>query len=102
MIFLNFLICLRKEFTFNNIKQGNRNPLLYSYQFSDGLKTGYTEASGFSAATAENQGKAIAVLSGMDSVKEKKVKLLNYLNKLEYININLSMQMRLSVKLMSG
>ncbi len=82
-----------KEFTFNNIKQGNRNPLLYSYQFSDGLKTGYTEASGFSlAATAEKSGRRlIAVLSGMDSVKERKdetIKLFEWGFR-EYVNINL-------------
>ncbi len=82
-----------KEFTFNNIKQGNRNPLLYSYKFSDGLKTGYTEESGFSlAATAEKSGRRlIAVLSGMNSVKERKdetIKLLEWGFR-EYININL-------------
>ena len=82
-----------KEYTFNNIKQGNRNPLLYSYKFSDGLKTGYTEASGFSlAATAEKSGRRlIAVLSGMDNVKERKdetIKLLEWGFR-EYININL-------------
>ena len=82
-----------KEFTFNNIKQGNRNPLLYSYKFSDGLKTGYTEASGFSlAATAEKSGqRLIAVLSGMESVKERKdeaIKLLEWGFR-EYVNVNL-------------
>jgi len=88
-----FTMFKEKEFTFNNIKQGNRNPLLYSYQFSDGLKTGYTEASGFSlAATAEKSGRRlIAVLSGMDSVKERKdetIKLLEWGFR-EYENINL-------------
>ena len=82
-----------KEFTFNNIKQGNRNPLLYSYKFSDGLKTGYTEDSGFSlAATAEKSGRRlISVLSGMESVKERKdetIKLLEWGFR-EYVNINL-------------
>jgi D-alanyl-D-alanine carboxypeptidase (penicillin-binding protein 5/6) len=82
-----------KEFTYNNIKQGNRNPLLYSYNFSDGLKTGYTEASGFSlAATASKSGRRlIAILSGMDSVKERKdetIKLFEWAFR-EYVNINL-------------
>ena len=82
-----------KDFTFNSIKQGNRNPLLYSYKFSDGLKTGYTQDSGFSlAATAEKSGRRlIAVLSGMDSVKERKdetIKLLEWGFR-EYINVNL-------------
>ena len=88
-----FTMFKEKEFTFNNIKQGNRNPLLYSYKFSDGLKTGYTEASGFSlAATAEKSGRRlIAVLSGLDSVKERKdetIKLLEWGFR-EFVNINL-------------
>ena len=82
-----------REFTFNNIRQGNRNPLLYSYKFSDGLKTGYTEDSGFSlAATAEKSGRRlIAVLSGMESVKERNdetIKLFEWGFR-EYVNINL-------------
>ena len=32
----------QKTFTYNNIKQGNRNPLLYKNLGSDGLKTGHT------------------------------------------------------------
>ena len=88
-----FSMFKEKDFTFNSIKQGNRNPLLYSYKFSDGLKTGYTEDSGFSlAATAEKSGRRlIAVLSGMDSVKERKdetIKLLEWGFR-EYINVNL-------------
>ena len=31
-----------KNFTFNGIKQGNRNPLVYGTQGADGLKTGHT------------------------------------------------------------
>ena len=38
-----------KYFTHNNIKQGNRNPLLYSMKGADGLKTGHTEEAGFKA-----------------------------------------------------
>ena len=33
-----------KEFTFNGIKQGNRNALLYTDPSVDGLKTGFTKA----------------------------------------------------------
>ena len=36
-----------KEFTYNNIKQGNRNPLLYRNIGADGVKTGHTEAAGY-------------------------------------------------------
>ncbi|MBO5441473.1 MAG: D-alanyl-D-alanine carboxypeptidase [Alphaproteobacteria bacterium] len=37
----------QKEFTYNGIKQGNRNPLLYSLKGADGLKTGHTDDAGF-------------------------------------------------------
>lgn len=36
-----------KEFTYNNIKQHNRNPLLYKNVGADGVKTGHTEAAGY-------------------------------------------------------
>ena len=36
-----------KEFTFNGIKQGNRNLLLFRDATVDGLKTGYTDAAGY-------------------------------------------------------
>jgi serine-type D-Ala-D-Ala carboxypeptidase (penicillin-binding protein 5/6) len=36
-----------ENFTFNNIKQGNRNPLLYRNIGVDGLKTGHAEDAGF-------------------------------------------------------
>jgi D-alanyl-D-alanine carboxypeptidase (penicillin-binding protein 5/6) len=36
-----------KEFTFNNIKQTNRNPLLYRNMGVDGIKTGHTEDGGY-------------------------------------------------------
>src|SRR5690606_4419234 len=36
-----------KSFTYNNIKQGNRNRLLYVDPTVDGMKTGYTEAAGY-------------------------------------------------------
>ena len=37
-----------KSFTYNDIRQGNRNPLLYKELGADGLKTGHTEAAGYS------------------------------------------------------
>lgn len=36
-----------KWFTYNNIKQANRNRLLWRYQYADGLKTGHTNEAGF-------------------------------------------------------
>ena len=82
-----------KEFTYNNIKQSNRNPLLYSYKYADGLKTGYTDISGYSLASTAIKGnrRLIAVLSGMDNVKVRKdetIKVLEWAFR-EYTNINL-------------
>ncbi len=37
----------QKEFTYNGIKQGNRNLLLYKDPTVDGVKTGHTDAAGF-------------------------------------------------------
>ena len=62
-----------KEFTYNNIKQGNRNPLLYSMKGADGLKTGHTEEAGFCLAASAVKGdrRLIGVMSGMNSNKER-------------------------------
>ena len=62
-----------KEFTYNNIKQGNRNPLLYSMKGADGLKTGHTEEAGFCLAASAKRGdrRLIEVMSGMNSNKER-------------------------------
>ena len=38
------------EFTYNNIKQSNRNPLLYAPGHTDGLKTGHTSVAGYGLA----------------------------------------------------
>ncbi len=82
-----------KKYTYNKIEQSNRNPLLFSYNFSDGLKTGYTEESGFSlAATAKKQSKRlILILSGMESARDRKneaIKLFEWAFR-EYTNIKL-------------
>ena len=62
-----------KEFTYNNIKQGNRNPLLYKDLGVDGLKTGHTQEAGYglTASAIRNGRRVIAVLSGMSSMKER-------------------------------
>ena len=61
------------EFTYNGIKQGNRNPLLYKDFGADGLKTGHTEASGFGlAASAVRDGRRLVlVVNGLDSMRER-------------------------------
>ena len=72
-----------KEFTHNNIRQGNRNPLLYSMNGADGLKTGHTEEAGFclTASVAKNGRRLIEVMGGMNSNKERSEeaeRLMNY------------------------
>ncbi len=62
-----------KEFVFNGIRQGNRNPLLYKTLGVDGLKTGHTEAAGFCLAASAKQGerRLIAVLGGLTSMQQR-------------------------------
>ena len=61
------------EFTYNNIKQGNRNPLLYKNIGVDGLKTGHTDEAGFGlAASAVRDGRRlILVVHGLHDVNER-------------------------------
>ncbi len=62
-----------KEFTFNNIKQGNRNPLLYENDGADGLKTGHTKESGFSVTGSVKRGdrRIVIVLGGLPSMRAR-------------------------------
>jgi len=63
-----------KSFTFNKIKQSNRNPLLFAGIGADGMKTGHTEAGGYGLiGTGVKDGRrVIMVLNGMDSQKMRK------------------------------
>ena len=61
------------DFTWNKIRQRNRNPLLKMGIGADGMKTGYTEASGYAivgSAVRDGQ-RLIAVLSGMTSKRQR-------------------------------
>ena len=62
-----------KTFTYNGIKQGNRNPLLYKDIGADGLKTGHTEAGGYglTASAVRDGRRLILVLNGLPSVKAR-------------------------------
>ena len=62
-----------KSFRYNKIKQENRNPLLYRDTGADGLKTGYTQASGYGlAASAIRNGRRIVmVLTGLPSARKR-------------------------------
>ncbi|MGE0745303.1 MAG: D-alanyl-D-alanine carboxypeptidase family protein [Rhodospirillales bacterium] len=80
-----------KEFQFNGIKQGNRNPLLYQNMGADGLKTGHTEASGYGlAASVKRDGRrVILVVNGLNSMKqrwEETARLVNWAYR-EYDNV---------------
>src|SRR5215471_21489758 len=53
------------DYEFNNIKQGNRNPLLYKGVGADGLKTGHTEEAGYSlTASVKREDRRIIVVLG--------------------------------------
>ncbi|HEX9647200.1 MAG TPA: D-alanyl-D-alanine carboxypeptidase family protein [Alphaproteobacteria bacterium] len=71
------------EFTYNGIKQGNRNPLLYKEGLgADGMKTGHTEDAGYSlTATAEREGRRlILVITGLGSVSDRSAEAERILN----------------------
>lgn len=73
----------QKEFTWNNIKQPNRNPLLYHFSGADGIKTGYTDKAGYCLVGSAKRDKMrlISVVSGLKSNRERKeesIKLLGY------------------------
>lgn len=71
------------EFEYSNIKQQNRNPLLYQDIGADGIKTGHTEAGGYGliGSGAMNGRRVFMVVNGLSSVKERASeagKILNY------------------------
>ncbi|MBT8048448.1 MAG: D-alanyl-D-alanine carboxypeptidase [Xanthomonadales bacterium] len=72
-----------KEFTFNNIRQHNRNTLLWRDPAIDGLKTGHTEAAGYCLATSAMRDGMRLVSAVMGSTSEasrasESQTLLNY------------------------
>ncbi|HEY3917717.1 MAG TPA: D-alanyl-D-alanine carboxypeptidase family protein [Stellaceae bacterium] len=62
-----------KEFTYNGIKQGNRNPLLYKDDGVDGLKTGHTDEAGYGVAISalRNGRRIVEALVGMKSMNQR-------------------------------
>ena len=73
----------QKEYTFNGIKQFNRNRLLWRDAAIDGIKTGHTEAAGYclAASAVKNDMRLISAVMGTDSDKARTVNsqaLLNY------------------------
>lgn len=62
-----------REFTWNKITQPNRNPLLDMEIGADGMKTGFTEASGYAIVGSVQRGgnRVFAAMSGMASEQER-------------------------------
>jgi D-alanyl-D-alanine carboxypeptidase (penicillin-binding protein 5/6) len=61
------------DFTYNGIKQGNRNPLLYKDMGADGLKTGHTDEAGYSltASLVHGDRRIVMVLGGLPTMKAR-------------------------------
>ena len=61
------------EFTWNGIKQYNRNPLLGRVAGADGLKTGHTEEAGYGLTASAKRGdrRLILVVNGLGSVRAR-------------------------------
>ncbi|MGF2685967.1 D-alanyl-D-alanine carboxypeptidase family protein [Marinobacter sp. DUT-3] len=79
----NYPLYAEKHFTYNNIRQPNRNSLLWRDDSVDGLKTGHTEEAGYClvASAKRNGTRLIAVVMGTDSTAARAQeiqKMLNY------------------------
>ena len=62
-----------KEFTWNKIRQQNRNPLLNSMEGADGLKTGYTKEGGYGmvGSAVQNGTRLIVVVNGLEDPDDR-------------------------------
>jgi D-alanyl-D-alanine carboxypeptidase (penicillin-binding protein 5/6) len=62
-----------REFTWNKIRQQNRNPLLTSLEGADGLKTGYTKEGGYGmvGSAVQNGLRLIVVVNGLDDPDDR-------------------------------
>lgn len=79
----HYAIYSQKEFHWNNIKQGNRNLLLWRDSTVDGLKTGHTNEAGYClvASAVRDGARMITAVFGTDSEKTRAAetqKLLTY------------------------
>jgi D-alanyl-D-alanine carboxypeptidase (penicillin-binding protein 5/6) len=73
----------QKEFVWNNIRQPNRNRLLWQDESVDGMKTGHTESAGYCLVASAKRGdmRLITVILGTETEKaraQESQKLLNY------------------------
>jgi D-alanyl-D-alanine carboxypeptidase (penicillin-binding protein 5/6) len=72
-----------KEYRYNNITQPNRNRLLWTDPFVDGVKTGYTDAAGYCLIASAKRGPrrllSVVLGAGSDAARtSESQKLLNY------------------------
>jgi len=79
----NYPLYAQKQFTYNNIRQPNRNSLLWRDDSVDGLKTGHTEAAGYClvASAKRDDTRLIATVMGTSSADaraQEVQKMLNY------------------------
>ncbi|MFW5431836.1 MAG: D-alanyl-D-alanine carboxypeptidase family protein [Methylophilaceae bacterium] len=73
----------QKEYTYNNIKQNNRNKLLWSDPNVDGVKTGHTKAAGYCLVSSAKRGETRLIAIVLGAVSEamrasESQRLLNY------------------------
>lgn len=73
----------QKWFTYNGIRQPNRNRLLWRYPEADGIKTGHTKAAGFClvSSAVKNGSRMLAVVMGAPTDEARandSIHLLNY------------------------
>jgi serine-type D-Ala-D-Ala carboxypeptidase (penicillin-binding protein 5/6) len=68
-----YKLASEKEFAYNGIKQGNRNPLLYKNIGADGVKTGHTDEAGYGlvGSAVRNGRRIIIVIAGLPSMKAR-------------------------------
>ena len=62
-----------REFTWNKIRQQNRNPLLLSLEGADGFKTGYSKEGGYGmvGSAVQNGMRLIVVINGLDDPDDR-------------------------------
>ena len=73
---------IEKEFTYNGIRQYNRNSLLRRLKGSDGLKTGFTKKSGWgiAASAIREDRRIIVVINGSNSSRSRSLESENLMN----------------------
>jgi D-alanyl-D-alanine carboxypeptidase (penicillin-binding protein 5/6) len=77
-----YTLYAKKEFTFNNIRQHNRNKLLWRDESVDGVKTGHTEAAGYCLVSSAKRAdmRLFAVVMGTTSEESRAKESLSLLN----------------------